>query len=191
MNPLQFIELHFADELFIHAIHEKYVVPHNHSVFSRVDPREGPEIPILSPSQEDIPHQLQLHTFLRYNRLYDVYRGTITSNDLGVPAGIKCPDGNVMVKIMASDTFDDAGWNTETGFDTALEAVYDEAELIEDHLSTIESKPSPGFYGLFVLKIDGRWGLTRQVIVMILEDVTEPIHRHPVSTFAYLKDDLR
>ena len=147
-----------------------------------------------SPSPYDVPYQLQLHTYLRTSAIYDVFRATITSSDdRALPSHIHAPDGNVMVKIMATHTFFGVEYYIEEPrHESVLEAVYCEAAIHQECLSKSKRKVSPEFYGLFVQRSPGSHADWKsQVVVMVLEDVTQPIHRHLSEPFAYIKDDLR
>ena len=189
MKPSRRINLHIPEELLPRGIlHRDHIGPLNHRAFSRVDPCDGTKAPVPSPAAGS-PYELHLHTYLRRTRLYDVYRATIESQGPRVTRSTKLR-GDVMVKIMASDTFDGTAWMEELGHDTALDAAYYEAVLFERHLSKARGKPSPEFHGLFALRPDD-WDSEYQVLVMVLEDVTEPIHRHPLLPFAFIEADVR
>ena len=137
-------------------------------VFSRVDPKVAKPSPLTLPTPNDIIYRLVCTSYLRFNELFDVYRATIKSDDPRDPLH----DRNVMLKFMGTNNFGEAGTEFETP-ESALDAVYNEAELYETRLSKIEGAV-PACYGLFALTTEIHTRYHEDVLVMVLEDFSEP-----------------
>ena len=178
------LQLDLPEIVSRYGVHRTIEDVNRTDVFSRIDPMEAEPSRTRVSTPNDIIYQVKCTSWVRWNDLYDVYRATISSSDPQDPLHSR----DVMIKFMSTNEF-----NEETDYkspEAAVEAVYDEAALYAGRLSKIQSTFVPAYYGLFAVSAEIRAEYLEDVMVLVLEDVSEPIGICPDAPYSSVKSDI-